>query len=126
MDMGAVLHNVADLIRHIPEHVFHAGKLPSAGCAEQDAPRGKAADFYPNPVTDFLNIRTGEASSSASVQVLAPNGATVLTGSDLTVSPFAPVQIDMTSLPGGMYTVIFSYTAADGSTKSTTTDIAKL
>ena len=86
----------------------------------------RLADFYPNPVTDFLNICTGEASSSASVQVLAPNGATVLTGSDLTVSPFAPVQIDMTSLPGGMYTVIFSYTAADGSTKSTTTDIAKL
>lgn len=86
----------------------------------------RLADFYPNPVTDFLNIRTGEASSSASVQVLAPNGATVLTGSDLTVSPFAPVQIDMTALPGGMYTVILSYTAADGSTKSTTTDIAKL
>ena len=87
---------------------------------------GRKADFYPNPVTDFLNIRTGEAVTSASVQVLAANGAAVLTENDMAISPFAPVQIDMTSLSGGMYTVILSYTAADGSTQSTTTQIAKL
>ena len=95
-------------------------------CQIQHADAGRKADFYPNPVTDFLNIRTGEAVTSASVQVLAANGAAVLTENDMTISPFAPVQIDMTFLSGGMYTVILSYTAADGSTQSTTTQIAKL
>lgn len=86
----------------------------------------RTADFYPSPVTDYLSIRTGEAASSASVRVQAPNGGTVLTESGLTITPFEPARIDMTSLPGGMYRVTLSYTAPDGTARSVSADIAKL
>ena len=86
----------------------------------------RTADFYPSPVTDYLSVRTGEAASSASVRVQAPNGGTVLTESGLTITPFEPARIDMTSLPGGMYRVTLSYTAPDGTARSVSADIAKL
>lgn len=86
----------------------------------------RTADFYPSPVTDYLSVRTGEAASSASVRVQASNGGTVLTESGLTVTPFEPARIDMTSLPGGMYRVTLSYTAPDGTARSVSADIAKL
>ena len=86
----------------------------------------RTADFYPSPVTDYLSVRTGEAASSASVRVQAPNGGTVLTESGLTITPFEPARIDMTSLPGGMYRVTLSDTATDGTARSVSADIAKL
>ncbi len=86
----------------------------------------RTADFYPSPVTDYLSVRTGEAASSASVRVQASNGGTVLTESGLTITPFEPARIDMTSLPGGMYRVTLSYTAPDGTARSVSADIAKL
>lgn len=86
----------------------------------------RAVDFYPNPVVDFLNIRTGEKVTSAQIQVKTSTGSTVLTENGLTISPFSPASIDMTSLTGGMYKVTMTYTAADGSSQSITTDIAKL
>ena len=86
----------------------------------------RTADFYPSPVTDYLSVRTGEAASSASVRVQAPNGGTVLTESGLTITPFEPARIDMTSLPGGMYRVTLSYPAPDGTARSVSADIAKL
>lgn len=86
----------------------------------------RAVDFYPNPVVDFLNVRTGERVTSAQIQVKSSTGSTVLTENGLTISPFSPASIDMTSLAGGMYKVTMTYTAADGSSKSISTDIAKL
>ena len=87
---------------------------------------GRAADFYPNPVVDTLNVRTGEAVTAAEVTVKSASGATVFSEDGLSISPFAPAAIDMTSFAGGMYKVTLTYTAADGSTKTITTDIAKL
>lgn len=86
----------------------------------------RAVDFYPNPVVDFLNIRTGENVTSAQVQVKSSTGATVLTENGLNISPFSPASVDMTSLTGGMYKITVTYTAADGSSQSVSTDIAKL
>ena len=86
----------------------------------------RTADFYPNPVTDYLNVRTGEAAASASVRVRGANGGTVLSLDDLSITPFAPARIDLTALPGGMYSVTLTYTAPDGTERSVTTDIAKL
>ena len=45
MNMRPVFRDIADLIRHVPEHVAHAGKLPSARGAEQHAPGRKSADL---------------------------------------------------------------------------------
>ena len=87
---------------------------------------GRAADFYPNPVVDTLNVRTGEAVTAAEVTVKSASGATVFSEDGLSISPFVPAAIDMTSFTGGMYKVTLTYTAADGSTKTITTDIAKL
>lgn len=86
----------------------------------------RVADLYPNPVVDVLNVRTGEEVTSAQVQIKSSTGATVLSEGGLTISPFAPASIDVTSLAGGIYKVMVTYTASDGSSKSITTDIAKL
>ena len=85
----------------------------------------RAADFYPNPVIDVLNVRTG-VEATAQIQIKAANGATVLSETGLAIDPFSPAQIDMSSLAGGMYSVTLNYTAADGSSHTITTDIAKL
>lgn len=99
----------------------------SASCSFEVVVRdgSRPADFYPNPVTDYLYIRTGETATGASVEVKASNGGTVLSQSGLTITPFEPVKIDMTSLAGGMYKVTLTYTA-NGSNQTITTDIAKL
>lgn len=86
----------------------------------------RQADFYPNPVTDLLNIRTGETVTSASVSVRSRSGALVLSQELGTISPFAPAQIDMTSLSGGMYDVTLTYTQSDGTVIDTSADVAKL
>lgn len=84
------------------------------------------ADFYPNPVVDILNIRTGDLAEDVSVKIYSVSGALRMQQEFETVAPFAPVQVDMSQLSAGMYRVVLSYTAADGSSKSVTTDIAKL
>lgn len=86
----------------------------------------RPADFYPNPVTDTLYVRTGEAVTSAVLTVYGQNGGTVLTSEIGTVGPFSPAAVDMTALPGGLYSVTLTYTAPDGAERSVTTDIAKL
>lgn len=86
----------------------------------------RTADFYPNPVTDVLNIRTGESVTDASVTVRSAGGASLLTKEFSSITPFSPAQIDMSTLSGGMYSVVVEYTAEDGSTDSITTNIAKL
>lgn len=86
----------------------------------------RKADFYPNPVVDILNIRTGETATAASVKVIAPSGATVASETGLTITPFDPYQLDMSGLAGGMYKITLTYTGENGTTESITTDIAKL
>ena len=86
----------------------------------------KAADLYPNPVSDILNVRSGEATSSASVRIMAANGAVVLEQDGLSMSPFSPAQIDVSSLAGGIYKVTVTYTTAGGNSRTITSDIAKL
>jgi len=60
-------------------------------------------DLYPNPVTDVLNIRTGEK-TGAEVTITSSSGARVLKGT-YEISPFQPARIDMTTLSGGVYSV---------------------
>lgn len=76
-------------------------------------------DMYPNPVVDFLRLRTAEE-TTAKVSIVGSTGATVFEGS-LNVSPFNPAQIDMSKVSGGVYTVIVEFSG-----KSIKTNIVKL
>ncbi len=60
-------------------------------------------DLYPNPVTDILNIRTGET-TPAEITITSSNGARVFRGT-FDLSPFQPAKIDMTAQSGGVYAV---------------------
>lgn len=86
----------------------------------------RAADLYPNPVTDILNIRPGSASSAAMLSIQASNGGTVLSKELGAVAPFEPAAVDVSSLAGGIYTVTLTLTGTDGTVSTMTTDIAKL
>ena len=66
-----------------------------------------SVDIYPNPVTDYLYVRTSEA-ASASLKLINVLGATVF-DQTLTITPFEPAKVDMTNLPGGIYTVVLDY-----------------
>lgn len=60
-------------------------------------------DIYPNPVKDFVWLRTGNDQKSL---VTITNFAGVKVFEDeITISPFAPVKIDMSSFSGGTYSV---------------------
>ncbi|HHV04852.1 MAG: S8 family serine peptidase [Bacteroidales bacterium] len=60
-------------------------------------------DLYPNPVTDILNIRTGQE-TQADIAIISSSGTRVYQGT-VSISPFNPAQIDMTSYSGGVYAV---------------------
>lgn len=64
-------------------------------------------EIYPNPVTDTLYVHTG-ANAEGHVRITSSSGATVF-DEDVSVSIFSPAAIDMTSLPGGVYTVTVNY-----------------
>ncbi len=69
--------------------------------------RGEDAvlEFYPNPVVDILNVRSGDTEGvNASVKVFTMNGAEAF-AQEGTASAFAPMQLDLSSLPGGSYVV---------------------
>lgn len=84
------------------------------------------ADFYPNPVVDVLNIRTGLAAENAVVEIYSVSGVRKIRVEFDSIDVFNPVQVDMSSLPAGMYRLNMTYTTADGTEKSLTADIAKL
>lgn len=84
------------------------------------------ADFYPNPVADILNIRTGEAAKDAVVEIFSASGVSKLKTEFESINVFNPVQVDMSGLSAGMYRLNMTYTAADGKSKSITANIAKL
>lgn len=63
----------------------------------------KPMDVYPNPVTDTLFVRTGTG-TECHISLTTTSGATVYEQSAV-VTPFSPHAIDLTTLPGGQYTV---------------------
>ena len=64
-------------------------------------------DVYPNPVTDFLNIRTGE-SVNAHIIITDIAGRSVYDATS-PVSAFSPVSVDMRGYAPGRYSVKISY-----------------
>lgn len=60
-------------------------------------------DIYPNPVKDFVWLRTGE-DHLANVTVFNQAGVKVF-DDNLDISPFAPAKIDMSTYSGGVYSV---------------------
>ncbi len=63
----------------------------------------RPVDLYPVPVTSTLNIRPGQE-GQLEVSVYNKAGATVLSCSEA-ASPFAPLALDMSAQPGGVYYV---------------------
>lgn len=86
----------------------------------------RVADFYPNPVVDVLNIRTGDDILRASVEIRDMFGGVKLSEDDLSMSAFEPARIDMSSFPGGLYKVYLKCTMHNGASKSVETTVSKL
>ncbi|MDE7127210.1 MAG: T9SS type A sorting domain-containing protein, partial [Bacteroidales bacterium] len=62
-------------------------------------------DYYPNPVKDFLNIRTsGMQPEEVQVRISPVNGAAMFDGV-VSCSAFEPGRIDMTNYAPGQYTL---------------------
>jgi len=64
-------------------------------------------DVYPNPVSDYLYVRTGET-AEALLRVINVSGASVYE-QELTITPFDPAQVDMRTFAPGIYTVLLDY-----------------
>lgn len=64
-------------------------------------------EVYPNPVTDYLNIRTGEEMETT-IQIMTSTGASVFESTS-PISAFSPAHIDMRDFAPGRYTVNVSY-----------------
>ena len=64
-------------------------------------------DIYPNPVQDYLYVRTSEE-ASANLKLVSVTGATVFEDS-LTITPFEPAKVDVRTFPAGVYTVTLDY-----------------
>ena len=67
----------------------------------------EAVDIYPNPVRDYLYVRTS-VSASADLKLVNALGHTVFEES-LTISPFDPARVDLREVAGGTYTVLVEY-----------------
>lgn len=63
----------------------------------------KPYDIYPNPVTDYLNIRTPEA-SNCSVELYSATGSRIYSGEGVS-SIDEPMQVDMKNAAPGQYTL---------------------
>ena len=61
-------------------------------------------DLYPNPVKDFLYIRSGEA-KTVDLSISNKAGAVVFSQDCAVLDPFAPMAIDLKEQPGGVYYV---------------------
>lgn len=64
-------------------------------------------EVYPNPVTDFLNVRTGEEMDTR-IRITGPAGQTIY-DKTAPVSAFSPAKIDMSGCAPGRYSVTVSY-----------------
>ena len=63
----------------------------------------EAVDIYPNPVVDYMYVRT-DKETSASIKIISSLGK-VCYEDTVSISPFTPAKIDMQSMSGGSYTV---------------------
>lgn len=63
----------------------------------------EAIDIYPNPVKDFVWLRTGE-DQHAMVTIFNNAGVKVYED-EIDISPFTPAKIDMSTFSGGVYSV---------------------
>lgn len=66
-------------------------------------------DLYPNPVVDVLTIRPGVESAKGTVRVLSNSGSVVYKSENEILSVFSPLKVDMSGVPGGIYTVVIGY-----------------
>lgn len=66
----------------------------------------EAVEAYPNPVQDFLTIRTGKTGDVA-VTIYSSLGGKVYEKTLSAVSPFEPAMIDLSSLAAGIYKGVF-------------------
>ncbi|MGN0191127.1 MAG: T9SS type A sorting domain-containing protein, partial [Candidatus Cryptobacteroides sp.] len=64
---------------------------------------GNVAEMYPNPVSDYLNIRTGELKNTV-VRIYSSGGKIVMEKESL-VGAFKPLKIDLRDFAPGMYRV---------------------
>ena len=64
-------------------------------------------DFYPNPVSDYLYVRTSE-DATAELSLIGPLGSTVYSET-LTITPFSPAKVDVSSFPAGVYKAVVIY-----------------
>lgn len=83
-------------------------------------------DYDGDPVSDTLWLRTPEKVYGASVEVKASNGAAVIRRNGLESSPFEPLGLDVSHIPGGIYYVRFSFTDSHGKHNEVTVPVAKL
>ncbi|MCR4860853.1 MAG: S8 family serine peptidase [Bacteroidales bacterium] len=72
-------------------------------------------DVYPNPVSDYLYVRTSEE-ASVDLKLVSLTGATMFED-QLTITPFEPARVDVKGYAPGNYTVILDY-AGETITKS--------
>lgn len=72
-------------------------------------------DIYPNPATDFVNVRTGE-DVVASVKIYSASGAVAWSAADVSVSLNSPLKIDLSDIAPGVYTLALE--TAKGTYKS--------
>jgi hypothetical protein len=68
-------------------------------------------DIYPNPVKDFVWLRTGE--DQHSLVTIFNNAGVKVFEDEIEISPFAPAKIDMSSFSGGVYSVNVKYADKD-------------
>jgi subtilisin family serine protease len=61
-------------------------------------------DIFPNPASDWLNIRPA-SERTVSVELVNLAGATVYSIDSVTIGPFDPLVIDLRGLPGGTYSL---------------------
>lgn len=62
--------------------------------------------LYPNPVRDELNIRVGDDVKSVSLKLLSALGNIAFEGNFTDVSPFEPVQADLSAIAAGSYVAV--------------------
>lgn len=75
----------------------------------------RPVDVYPNPVVDFVNVRTGQP-FKGSVRILSATGSEVYSAGDVSISLNEPLRMDMRSAAPGNYTVVLK--SAGGEYKS--------
>lgn len=64
-------------------------------------------DVYPNPVSDYLYVRTS-TNASATLKLVGVNGAAVFEDT-LSITPFDPARVDVRGFAPGVYTLILEY-----------------